>query len=113
MAIGGKVNLESRCFDRALSMLRPETAQTLCKDCEAAFTARETGVGEELPSGCTFWVAADARPTSALERLALDIFSFHARNAEYDARRSGVRDQHEPILFTHSPAYSMCGETRR
>ncbi|EOD33365.1 hypothetical protein EMIHUDRAFT_229943 [Emiliania huxleyi CCMP1516] len=87
-AIGGSIDLSTRVFDGAL----PSGADPgpLIADCEAVFTARATGAGEGLSSGATFWVAANAKPKTALERLALQIFAHHAAGAEYDPSRSGA-----------------------
>lgn len=87
-AIGGSIDLSTRVFDGAL----PSGADPgpLIADCEAVFTARATGAGEGLSSGATFWVAANAKPKMALERLALQIFAHHAAGAEYDPSRSGA-----------------------
>lgn len=86
-AIGGSIDLSTRCFDSAL----PSVSEQLLADCSATFTARATGVGEELSAGCTFWVPATTRkPKTTLERLALDIFAYHARDAVYDPEKSGA-----------------------
>ena len=89
LAIGGKVDLTTRCYDNALAA-DDEAMSTLLADCSAAFTARAKGAGDELSAGATFWVPADARPTTALERLALEIFAFHSRDAVFDVSKSGA-----------------------
>ena len=89
VVIGGRVDLRTRCFDGALVADAAAQAQLL-EDCEAAFTARATGVGEELSAGCTFWVPAGAKPTTALERIARAVFDFHARDAQFDPAKSGA-----------------------
>ena len=89
VAVGGSVDYGTRCFDGAIS-IAPDALSALCADCHAVFTARASGDGEGLSSGCTFWVGAGTTPTSAIERLALDIFEYHARNADFDAATSGA-----------------------
>ena len=90
VAVGGALNFRTRAFDSAVSVTKPADLKRLLADCTSVFTARATGVGEELSEGCTFWVPADATPKNALERLALEIFSFHARDATFDASKSGA-----------------------
>jgi hypothetical protein len=89
LAIGGKMDLTTRCFDGAL-MAGGEATAALLTDCAAAFTARAKGLGEELSAGATFWVPADAKSTTSLERLALQIFLFHSRDAISDVSKSGA-----------------------
>ncbi|KOO33345.1 hypothetical protein Ctob_013950 [Chrysochromulina tobinii] len=84
--IGGSVDLTTRCFEHAL----PVVSDSLLADAAAAFTARAAGVGE-LSAGCTFWVpAATKKPKTSLEQLALDIFTFHARDAVFEPSKSGA-----------------------
>ena len=87
---GGSIDYAAHGFDGALLSPSAAAHDTLLADCARVFTARETGVGEELSAGCTFWTQSDAKPKTALERLALDIFRFHTRNAEFDASSSGA-----------------------
>lgn len=85
--IGGSVDLSTRCFEHAL----PVVSDSLLADAAAAFTARAAGVGEELSAGCTFWVpAVTKKPKTSLEQLALDIFTFHARDAVFEPSKSGA-----------------------
>ena len=85
--IGGSVDLSTRCFEHAL----PVISDSLLADAAAAFTARAAGVGEELSAGCTFWVpAVTKKPKTSLEQLALDIFTFHARDAVFEPSKSGA-----------------------
>jgi len=62
----------------------------LVDDCKTVFTARETEKDQEYSSGETFFVRADTEPKSALERLAMDIFMFHAGSQVYDKNKSGA-----------------------
>jgi len=89
LAIGGKVNLTTRCFDSAL-VAGGEATSALLSDCAVAFTARAKGSSEELSAGATFWIPADAKPTTSLERLALQVFLFHSRDAIFDVSKSGA-----------------------
>jgi hypothetical protein len=89
LAIGGKVDLTTRCFDSAL-VAGGGASPALLSDCAAAFTARAKGVGEELSAGATFWIPADVKPTTALERVALQVFLFHSRDAIFDVSKSGA-----------------------
>lgn len=89
VTVGGHVDYTTRCFDGAV--VYPATdAKALCADCVSVFTARATGEGEALSVGSTFWTPAVAKPTTALERLAQEIFEFHTQGAEFDAARSGA-----------------------
>ena len=90
VAVSGSVDYSTRAFDAAVSVGSEQEHEQLLADCARVFTARAKGDGEELSAGCTFWVGADAKPTTALERLALDIFNHHARDASYDPTRSGA-----------------------
>ena len=90
LAIGGSVDLRTRCYEQALHVQDDESRSTLLADCSAAFTARAKGAGEELSAGTTFWVPADAKPTTALEALALQVFAHHSRDAVFDASKSGA-----------------------
>ena len=70
-------------------VLPPASLATLVADSTTAFTARTSEAGE-YSAGSTFWVSAEAEPTTALESLALHIFRFHARDAKFDAATSGA-----------------------
>ena len=84
-AIGGRVDLTTRCFDRVL-----DVSTSLLADTSASFSARAKGSKDELSAGCTFWVPANAKPTTSIEQLALDVFRFHAQDALYDQTNSGA-----------------------
>jgi len=88
VVVGGEMDYATRCFDDALRLDAEQTA-SLFKQCEAAFTARETG-SEEYSAGATFWVGADAKPQTALEKLAMQVFKFHTADAIFDPARSGA-----------------------
>lgn len=64
--------------------------QTLRRDCKVAFTARAKRRGDQYSAGKTFWVRADADPSTTLERLALAIFRHHAGHTDFDPARSGA-----------------------
>ena len=87
--IGGEMDYETRCFDRALHLSGDTEVTALFKQCELAFTARATGT-DEYSAGTTFWVGADSKPRTALERLAQQIFEFHTATAVFDPARSGA-----------------------
>ena len=68
---------------------------SLISDCEKAYlkvktTTKNAGITYE--TNATYWVGADAAPTTAIEQLALDIFEFHTRghHGTFDAQRSGA-----------------------
>ena len=87
--IGGQMDYATRCFDRALTLESAAETTALFKQCELAFTARATG-SDEYSAGTTFWVGADAKPCTDMERLALKIFEFHTSTAVFDPARSGA-----------------------
>ena len=77
--------------------------RTLLADCDEAFTARAaTKRKGPYSSGETYWLAADAEPRCALERLAKHVFDAHVGDAverfvanessvpPFDASRSGA-----------------------
>ena len=84
--VGGTIDYETRVYD---SVLPPTALAALVADSTTAFTARTSEAGE-YSAGSTFWVSAEAEPTTALESLALQIFRFHARDAKFDAATSGA-----------------------
>ena len=81
VAIGGTMNYATRVY-------LADAAALSLSDAAAAFTARDTG--GEYSRGTTFWVGAADAPNCALERLALEIFRFHARDAVFDPKTSGA-----------------------
>ena len=89
LAVGGRLDYTTRCFDGALRLTDAE-ADALRRDCGVAFTARAAARTDEYSAGSTFWVGADATPKTRIERLALDIFHHHARDAVYRADCSGA-----------------------
>lgn len=89
LAIGGQVDLSTRCLEGALHADASATAALLA-DCAAAFTARVKGAADELSSGSTFWVGSNAKPATTLERLALEIFRYHSQHAQFEVARSGA-----------------------
>ncbi|KAL1519695.1 hypothetical protein AB1Y20_023205 [Prymnesium parvum] len=89
IAVGGQLDYATRCFDNAISLKDSDHLASLYAQCEAAFTARATG-GKQYSAGATFWIGADATPQTDLERLALQIFEFHAANALFDRSSSGA-----------------------
>lgn len=44
----------------------------------------------DYSEGQTFWVSANAKPTTTLESIALDIFKFHTKGCDYDPTKSGA-----------------------
>lgn len=66
--------------------------QVLKDDCATVFTARSTHPGGVYSAGSTYWIGADETPTTALEKLALEIFSLHAGqcSGSFDVKRSGA-----------------------
>jgi hypothetical protein len=88
VACGGRIDYSTRVFDGAVAPT--QISKPLLDDCTLAMTARATGDGEALSAGSTFWVPSNANPETALERLALDIFAYHARDAQYEPSTSGA-----------------------
>ncbi|KAJ1451755.1 hypothetical protein M885DRAFT_528991 [Pelagophyceae sp. CCMP2097] len=74
------------------NVLPSSSFETLRADCALAFRADARKRDKAYSEGNTFWVGADAPKTDlcALERLALEIFEFHAKKAPYDASKSGA-----------------------
>lgn len=88
--IGGIVDFSTRVLDGILSRA---AVPDLVADCEAAylkFTSRTRVRGVKYTTNATYWMAADAEPRNALERLALDIFEYHTSAAEFDRSKSGA-----------------------
>ena len=70
------LNYEYRCFT---SFLDPaaEDLDKLIADCRTTFTARTTRKGQKYSAGETYWLASDAEPRCALEKLAKRVFDMH------------------------------------
>eukprot|EP00927_Polykrikos_kofoidii_P050855 TRINITY_DN44703_c0_g1_i1.p1 TRINITY_DN44703_c0_g1~~TRINITY_DN44703_c0_g1_i1.p1 ORF type:complete len:385 (-),score=84.21 TRINITY_DN44703_c0_g1_i1:53-1177(-) len=87
---GGRgIDFNFREFTGLVEVGNSQELSALRESCARAFTARSKSK-EEYSSGETYWVPADATPTSRLERLALKIFRLHTCNATFDATRSGA-----------------------
>ena len=66
---------------------------TLVRDCTAAYLkvkAHTRRLGVPYETNATYWVGAHTKPTSALEKLVLDIFRHHTAGQRFDAQRSGA-----------------------
>lgn len=71
-----------RAFPNAFALDDAAARRTLLADCDEAFTARAaTKKKGPYSSGETYWLAADAEPRCALERLAKHVFDAHTRDA--------------------------------
>ena len=116
-AFGGTIDYATRAYSGALRV-EGKKLELLRQECKMCMTARAAGVGEELSAGSTFWVPASAAsaaepPATALEQLALQIFSFHTRDATYDPARSGAEwwcqhiDADDEIGFHWDRDYDM------
>ena len=71
-----------RAFPNAFALDDDDARRTLLADCDEAFTARAaTKKKGPYSSGETYWLAADAEPRCALERLAKHVFDAHTRDA--------------------------------
>ena len=90
-------------FPNAFALDDDAARRTLLADCDEAFTARAaTKRKGPYSSGETYWLAADAEPRCALERLAKHVFDAHVGDAvkrfvanessaqPFDASRSGA-----------------------
>ena len=90
-------------FPNAFALDDDAARRTLLADCAEAFTARAaTKRKGPYSSGETYWLAADAEPRCALERLAKHVFDAHVGDAverfvanessaqPFDASRSGA-----------------------
>jgi len=88
VAHGGIVDYSTRCIQDAL-VLRADETNALLEDSQLVMTARAAG-GDGYSAGTTFWVGASSKPRTTLERLALEIFRFHSRSAQFDPASSGV-----------------------
>jgi len=44
----------------------------------------------DYSEGQTYWISANATPTTTLERMALDIFNFHTKDCKVDRSNSGA-----------------------
>lgn len=110
---GGFINYDFRSFGSALST---EAVSQLIPAIERAFSARQSKKGGRYSSGQTFWVRADATPRNCLERLALDIFKFHASGAAYDPSASGAEwwtlamDDEDEVGFHFDMDYGLESE---
>ena len=90
-------------FPNAFALDDDDARRALLADCDEAFTARAaTKRKGPYSSGETYWLAADAEPRCALERLAKHVFDAHVGDAverfvanessaqPFDASRSGA-----------------------
>mmetsp|Transcript_6807 Transcript_6807/g.27821 ORF Transcript_6807/g.27821 Transcript_6807/m.27821 type:complete len:445 (+) Transcript_6807:182-1516(+) len=90
-------------FPNAFALDDDDARRALLADCDEAFTARAaTKRKGPYSSGKTYWLAADAEPRCALERLAKHVFDAHVGDAvkrfvanessaqPFDASRSGA-----------------------
>jgi hypothetical protein len=71
----------------------PEHLDTLRKDCETVFTARDKPDGAAYSAGQTFFLPANKEPRCALEALAMMIFHKHTEHLPqgmYDPATSGA-----------------------
>ncbi|GLE06342.1 hypothetical protein PINS_up015589 [Pythium insidiosum] len=88
--VQGLLDYEFRSIHRALRVPDDKSYLDLVADCEVAFTAREIE-NAEYSTGSTFFLPATMEPRCLLERLAKDVFEFHAKDVtEYDPARSGA-----------------------
>ncbi|KAJ0402144.1 hypothetical protein P43SY_000459 [Pythium insidiosum] len=79
--VKGMLDYEFRSIHRALRVPDDKSYLDLVADCEVAFTAREIE-NAEYSTGSTFFLPATMEPRCLLERLARDVFEFHAKDAE-------------------------------
>ena len=71
------------CFHGDIGNLKDE--------CKIAFKIKEVQFADQYSIGSTYFVKASERSTlHILERLALEIFQYHARNVNYDPTNSGA-----------------------
>lgn len=64
----------------AIHFLHPDHLETLRRDCEVVFTARDKPDGAAYSAGQTFFLPANQRPRCALEALAMMIFEKHTEH---------------------------------
>ncbi len=88
--VEGPCNYGFRALDNCLRAGQGSVAEALVADCRAVFTARQAEDDVAYSAGETYFVGADAEPRCALERLALDVFRFHAEGLRFDPARSGA-----------------------
>ena len=88
VAFEGKMIFDFQTFP---SMISADDCNNdeLLEDMKTAMTAREAG-GDQYSSGETFFMPAVLEPRCGLEKLALDIFKHHAKDAKFDPGRSGA-----------------------
>lgn len=81
-------------FPNAFALDDDDARRALLADCDEAFTARAaTKRKGPYSSGETYWLAADAEPRCALERLAKHVFDAHVGDAveRFNANESSAR----------------------
>jgi len=90
------LNFNFRSFNDILGVsANPQKWHVLCQDLSMASTKNRVektvdDTEEDYSEGQTFWLPADATPTSALEKIALDIFQYHTKGCGFDASNSGA-----------------------
>ena len=89
-----------------------ETRDTLLRDCELCFNAKQTS--ESYSSGSTFFLRASETPKCTLERLAREIFEHHTQSlTNMDRGSSGAEwwvlriDPHDDVGFHWDRDYGL------
>lgn len=88
---------------------------SLLHDCKVAFDSKHLANSNENYSlGSTYFIKANEKPRCSLERIALDIFSFHTKDiSQYDVKQSGaewwtqVIDSRDDIGFHWDRDYDL------
>jgi hypothetical protein len=78
-----------RSLPHAIDVGKGEELSNLVADCKTACSAK-ANKGEGYSSGQTYFIRGDEAPRCGLEKLAKDIFAFHAGDALFDPSRSGA-----------------------
>jgi len=90
LADTSQLNYSFRSFVDILGVSNnSEKLKILCKDISTAST-KSRDMGNDYSEGQTFWVPANAAPTTILEKIALEIFQFHTKGCQFDKENSGA-----------------------